>query len=108
MLRILIHDTILAAMTGYQSEREQENSRNSATALRELVTDTCHSVPYILAHRRSMLRPGAVDNVADLPTPGGYLLLLPFYLAGISKTLQEYVNARRCMFVCSEIPHETR
>ncbi|KAH8127540.1 hypothetical protein LI328DRAFT_165057 [Trichoderma asperelloides] len=86
-IRLLIHESIIAAIVKCNSREHKERLYDSLKVLKAMADEVCHSVPYHLKlYRNSDCRPSdpiCSEDSEKLPIPGGYLLFWPLFLSGM-------------------------
>jgi hypothetical protein len=88
-VRLLIHESIMAATLKYGTEEQKANLQSSAKVLVDMANGISHSAAYHLGYQRrdgdagDARKLGLADNV---PTPGGFLLLWPLFFSGMLRT----------------------
>lgn len=86
-VRLLIHESIIAAIMKCGSLEHKERLHHSLAVLKAMADEVCHSVPYHLKlYRNSAYHPGdpvGSEESRELPMPGGYLLFWPLFLSGM-------------------------
>lgn len=86
--RLMIHEGIITATLKYGSSEEKSNLSESIEVLKKVTTEICSSVAYLLGYRRRGFKvcTAKADSRTGNPTPGGYLILWPLFLAGMLRT----------------------
>ncbi|KAF5002559.1 hypothetical protein FDECE_10589 [Fusarium decemcellulare] len=82
-VRLLIHESIMAATLKYGTDEEKASLQSSAKVLVDMENGICHSTAYHLGYQRS---DGKLKYLENVPAPGGYLLLWPHFFSGILRT----------------------
>ncbi|KAJ6438179.1 hypothetical protein O9K51_08770 [Purpureocillium lavendulum] len=94
-VRLLIHEAIITATLKRGTAQEKASLAPSMRVLESMARGVCHSVAYVMGCRRGAggsLAPEGGSSGA--PTPGGYLLLWPLFLAGMLRTTRRARRAR--------------
>ncbi|KAH7137438.1 hypothetical protein B0J13DRAFT_559658 [Dactylonectria estremocensis] len=89
-VRLLIHESIMAATLKYGTDEQKANLHRSAKVLVNMANGICHSAAYLLGYRRhdgNAEDARKFEGLENVPTPGGgFLLLWPLFFSGMLRT----------------------
>ncbi|PVH68837.1 hypothetical protein DL98DRAFT_564583 [Cadophora sp. DSE1049] len=88
-VRLLIHESIIAATLKYGTEEQKVNLQSSARVLVDMANGIAYSASYYLGDQRRDGEAGDARNLGstdNFATPGGYLLLWPLFFSAMLRT----------------------
>ncbi|RSM10761.1 hypothetical protein CEP52_003407 [Fusarium oligoseptatum] len=88
-IRLLIHESIIAAALKYGTEQQKASLQSSGKVLVDMANGICHSAAYHLGHQPGDREAGGVKKFThsdDVPSPGGWLLLWPLFFSAMLRT----------------------